>query len=119
MITAKYFDVHDKDITPEIYTLLFAGIVAEIKGNDLAYDISRWVDPEYIEELEGGEPDYFVEDWENRIKRGIDNCYYDKGAMKKFIENPCSVTEAIKKLLEWLKEKGVKEGDTLLVYIWW
>lgn len=123
MVNAKYFDVYDKDITPEIYTLLFAGIIAEVKGNDLVYDISHWLDPDHFKELkeeeEDGGANYFVEDWEDRIKRGCNNGFKDKKAMKKFIANPCSVFQAIEKFLEWLKEKGAKEGDALLVKIWW
>ena len=120
MITAKYFDVHDKDVTPAIYTLLFSGVVAEIKGNDLVYDISYWVEPDFREEIdEQTEDDYWVQDWEKRIGRGSSNCYHDKEAMVKFIANPCSVLEAVEEFLQWLKEKGVEEDETLLVKIWW
>lgn len=73
MENAKYFDVHDKDITPEIYTLLFCDAFVELVGNDMYYRIypfgndfsDGWKNYPKIEYTLSSE-----EQFDERLKRG-------------------------------------------------
>lgn len=105
--TVNFFDVHDRDVTPIIYTLMFC---EELQGNDLTYTIDPW-------EMEDNE--YGRKAWQERLEQGSSNCYFDRDAMKKFCDKPCTYAEAITHFQEWLKERGVKDGEEIQVKIWW
>lgn len=106
--TVNFLDVHDKDITPAIYTLLFS--IVELEGNDMTYEIHPF-DYEITEEMEQA--------WKDRLARGYKNCYFDEAEMKKFIENPMSLQEAIDHFQAWLIERGVEVGESVQAKIWW
>ena len=118
MKTAKYFDVHDKDVTPAIYTLLFSDIIVEKFANDQWYCLIGL-------EADGGwtgEEDFANKLWKKRLERNHANAYHDREAMKRFLENPCSFKEAIDELINWLKERGVdtsNEEERVFVKVWW
>lgn len=116
MNTAKIFDIHDENVTPEIYILLFCNAYVEIRQNDAWYEISPFGN-EYSDEWQSDDDaeKCFADD----IKDGYHNCYYDKEKMKQFCENPCTCAEAVKKFKNWLAEQGVTKDDRLLVTIWW
>lgn len=101
-------DVHQPDLTPAIYQLLFT---EEIKGNDLIYELRPW-DNE-------GVPEYEDRVWAERLARGPHNCFHDDEAMKKFCDNPCTYQEAQAEFKAWLLERGVKEDEEILAKIWW
>ena len=110
MKTAKYFDVHDHDVTPEIYTLLFSDCIVEMHGNDQWYKL-----PE-LEEIEDYVSD---ESFSERLARGWNNCYFDEEKMKALCDNPITGQEAVKRFVRWLKDRGVTNEDTVFVQIWW
>ena len=120
---AKYFDVHDEDITPEIYTLLFCGAFVELQGNDIYYRIrplggkdsdGRWHPYDKTEYTPSSEEQFL-----KRLGRGPKNCYHNFEAMKNLCETPCTCAFAIKQFKEWLVERGVTKDDALFVKIWW
>jgi hypothetical protein len=121
MKTAKFFDVHDEDVTPEIYQLLFSDAIVELTGNDAVYCIS------YIGAYLNNPEDYIgaywserkEKLWEERNSRGWQNCYFDEESMKAYISAPNDGPTSVKNFFHWLKEKGVEQGDDLLVKIWW
>jgi hypothetical protein len=131
METAKYFDVHDKDITPAIYTLLFCGAFVEIDGNDKWYEIhpmednsgwhDGWEDYDNGSQVIRGQTEHYSSsrEFKERIAQGWNNCYHDEEAMKKFCNQPCTCAEAIAEFKQWLAAKGVKGDDMLFVKIWW
>lgn len=131
MKTAKYFDIHDEDVTPEIYTLLFCDAFVELQGNDMWYKITPFgyycLERDEVYDEDGGWQDYKEskyqkssnEQYQNRLKRGWHNCYHDTEAMKNLCENPITCEEALKRFKQWLIDKGVTPKDTLFVKIWW
>ena len=116
MKNAKYIDVHDKDVTPGIYMLLFSGIVCELQGNDMTYNISM-----FLEDFEGyAEPgEWATKAWADRLKRGPSNCYYDHERMKAYCENPQTCKEVMHEFRDWLLAKGATADDTIIASIWW
>ena len=121
MKTAKYFDVHDKEVTPEIYTLLFSGAYVELTGNDQWYKITPFGDGDEDSEWKPYSSEYHDTEkaFKEYLKRGYRNCYYSQERMKKFWDNPCSCEEAVEHFKKWLKEHGVSENTDLFVKIWW
>lgn len=122
MRTAKIFDVHDKNISPAIYTLLFSDAYVEITGNDNWYQIFPFGDAEgFQDEWQNFESENWSSEelFRDRIKRGYKNCYFDEEKMKQFIENPCTCAEAVEEFKAWLTEQGVTKEDELFVKIWW
>ena len=115
MKTVKYFDVLDKDITPEIYTLLFCGAFVCIEGNDKNYNIDPF---EWVNEYEY-DKDIFEKKFKARLDRGYQNCYHNQEKMKDLCENPISCKEALDNFIEWLKERNVAPHEHLIVAIWW
>lgn len=120
---AKYFDVHDKDVTPEIYSLLFCDAFVELTGNDTYYRIlplgsefseDGWKTREKTECTPSSE-----ERFSKRLKRGPKNCYHNFEAMRNLCENPCTCEYAVQHFKEWLTERGVTKNDVLFVKIWW
>ena len=121
MNDCKCFDIHDVDVTPAIYILLFSGAYVELTGNDTWYKISPFGD--------GGLEDGWnlcKEKWHDtekcfkeRVDRGYQNCYHDTQQMKNFCENPCTCEEAVKQFKQWLINKGLTNEDKLFVKIWW
>lgn len=106
-------DVHDKDLTPEIYQLLFT--IIECKGNDLHYELMVWPDDwdenDYSDE-------FWKKRWEKTIARGPNNCYHNHEAMKEFCANPSKITDAVINFRKWLNEKGV-DNEPIIVKLWW
>lgn len=122
--SAKTFDIHDKDITPEIYTLLFCDAFVELQGNDMWYQIhplasdDGWHDGWEIYPKTEYSPSA-EEKFTERLKRGWHNCFHTKEDMKRLCENPCTCAEAIIKFKEWLTNQGVTKEDDLFVKLWW
>lgn len=111
MKSLKTFDIRDKNITPELYTLLFG--VIKLTANDTWYQIYPLdfeLDNEYKERK-----------YKQRIERGSGNCYFDNELMKKFIDKPYSYQEAVKLFHKWLKEQNVDvdNNEMILFKIWW
>jgi len=121
MKNAKCFDIHDKDITPEIYTLLFSDAYVELTGNDTWYKIKPFGDEWSVEGWKPHENEYhnIEKCFKDRVSRGYNNCYHDKERMKQFCENPCTCAEAVEHFKQWLTKQGVVKEDTLFVKIWW
>lgn len=123
MKTAKCFDIHDKDITPEIYILLFCGAFVELTGNDTWYKI----DPFPNEDSDDGWVSYdssaytksSQQQFSEYLNRGYRNCFHNSEKMKEFYFNPCSCEEAIVRFKSFLTSKGVTKDDILFVKIWW
>jgi len=78
MENAKYFDVHDTDITPEIYTLLFCGAFVEVTGNDTTYLINpfEWENYPTSDWRKSAE-----ESFASRLERGYQNCYFNSNSI--------------------------------------
>lgn len=124
MKSAKYFDIHDKDVTPEIYTLLFCDAFVALTGNDTYYRIRPFGDEDgYSKEWENYPATKYTpsseEQFKERLKRGYRNCYHDEQKMKYLVENPCSCEFALSHFKKWLLDKGVTKEDALFVKIWW
>jgi hypothetical protein len=127
MKTKLTLDVHDKDISPAIYSLLFSGILVELMGNDMWYEISmESVDNTYWNDAvrEGkqwaiDQAEKIKQMWQKILDRGSSNCYHDTKKMEEFIENPCTYQEALNELKTFLIKNGVGEDDEFLVKIWW
>jgi hypothetical protein len=123
MNDAKCFDIHDRDITPEIYTLLFCDAFVELAGNDQWYKIHPFGD-EYddddwkiypaTEYQKSAEEQFSI-----RLRRGWKNCYHNEEAMKNLYENPCTCQEAIDNFKKWLIERDVTKNTQLFVKLWW
>lgn len=114
-------DVHDREVTPIIYTLLFA--IVEINGNDQYYDIYPSELQAYADGTEDpeeqGDRDYLEEAWKERLSRGASNCYHNHEAMVQMIANPPTIKEAIKHFIQWLKDQNIDPEEPLLAKIWW
>lgn len=121
MKLVKYFDIHDKEVTPVVYTLFFA--LQELKGNDMVYTCyieawntddaprQRWSDDHYNQ---------LNEFYQERLDRGPENCFHNRESMSEFHKNPPAIQEAMKQCWTWLKEQGITEDDeTFFVKIWW
>lgn len=121
MKNAKCFDIHDTDVTPAIYNLLFSDAYVELTGNDTWYKISPFGDGGFEDGWKPHKTDWndTEKSFKDRINRGYKNCYYDTARMKEFYENPCSCEEAVKQFKQWLIDKGVTNEDKLFVKIWW
>jgi hypothetical protein len=120
----KAFNIHDEDVTPEIYTLLFCGAFVEIMGNDMWYMINPFANKDgWNDEWEVYNATEYQksaeEKFSEKLKRGWHNCYHDMEAMKHLCENPCTCAEAITKFKAWLSGQGVTGEDDLFVKIWW
>lgn len=114
MKTAKCFDVNDKEVTPEIYVLLFSGAYVELTGTDQWYKINPWEWTPYSSEYYDTEKAF-----KNELERGCRNGYYSPERVKAVYDNPCSCEEAVEHFKKWLKEHGVSENTDLFVRIWW
>ena len=120
MKTAKYFDVYDKDVTPAIHAVLFSDIIVEKYANDQWYGIQGMEEDGGWEGMTKEEFKWAEDLWQKRLKRESNGGYHDKGAMKKFLENPCTALEAVLGFIEWLKERGVDtKEDIVFVKVWW
>jgi len=124
MKLVKYFDIHDKEVTPVVYTLFFA--LVESKGNDIVYQ--QYVESWCPEMGEGEDCEPWDDDcyrgleklYEEHIGRGWNNCFHDSAAMKAFYENPPPIKEAIAQCWEWLKKQGItKDDEFFCVKLWW
>ncbi len=121
MKTAKYFEIHDKDVTPEIYILLFCDAFVTLTGNDTWYKITPFGDGEFEDGWNQHISEYHDTEkcFKQYLERGYKNCYYDEPRMKNFCENPCTCAEAVRHCKKWLNNKGVTAKDTLFVKIYW
>lgn len=127
MKNSKCFDIHDKDVTPEIYILLFSEAFVEIVQNDMWYKINPFGFPGDLPDEDDSWKIYpatgYVRgaegQFQKQIERGPDHCYHDNDAMKNLCENPSTCAEALNRFKAWLTERGVTNNDTLFVKIWW
>lgn len=127
MHSKNTLDVHDENITPAIYSLLFSGILVELEGNDRWYEIDMEnVSNTFFNDALAKNKQWAVDQdkqlkemWDKRIARGYNNCYRNNKRMKEFIENPCTYQEAIKEFETYLIENGVGDDESILVSIWW
>jgi hypothetical protein len=115
------FDIHDRDVTPVVYHLMFALTHFDMKGNDVWYEIT----PDQLADILGDEDgwskdteDFFVA----RLPRK-NTCYFDPKQVDELLKRPKLPTlkEAILEYNEWLKERGVDPDDEagVLVKVWW
>lgn len=121
MKDVKFFDIHDEDVTAEIYQLLFSDALVELTGNDTVYDISYIV--MYLDNPEDYLGCYWSDRNESRLQernaRAPLNCYFDEKSMEEYVSSPNDGLTSVKNFFQWLKDKGVKKGDDLFVKIWW
>jgi hypothetical protein len=115
--SAKYFDIYDKDVTPEIYTLLFSGELKELTGNDTWYSINPFKRKLRTESKSYSKSSEEV--FKAQLERGWNNTYPDQTAMRHLCENPITCEEALNRFKQWLTERGVTPEDKLFVAIWW
>ncbi len=103
-----FVDVHQKDITPAIYQLLFS---QELSANDVCYKrtVFEWDDHN----------EYMEREFKERNDRGWQNCYHNSQAMKSFIENPCTYKQALQEFKQWLLDRGVTKDEDVIIKIWW
>ena len=107
-----YFDVHDQDVPPVVYHLIFSFVYPT--PNDQIHLIG----PDHLS-LVFENVETTRETFHGRMRHPGNNCYTGNPAALTARSQKPTLEEAVEEYKRWLVEKNVEPNEEVLISVWW